>query len=109
VNFDDAAIQKCYELVQAAIQARGGTQSDAFEMARLWTADEDIRSLKSLILFGLRGIAASHRSAGPPLGGGEGLLPKSPRRRGQQRRHSRRPAPPRHGNRPCKPCGHGTA
>jgi hydroxylamine reductase len=58
VNFDDAAIQKCYELVQAAIQARGGTQSDAFEMARLWTADEDIRSLKSLILFGLRGIAA---------------------------------------------------
>ena len=27
-------------------------------MTNLWTADEDIRSLKSLILFGIRGIAA---------------------------------------------------
>ena len=27
-------------------------------MRELWTADEDIRSLKSLILFGIRGMAA---------------------------------------------------
>ena len=27
-------------------------------MQRLWNADEDIRSLKSLILFGIRGVAA---------------------------------------------------
>ena len=27
-------------------------------MQSLWKADEDIRSLKSLILFGIRGIAA---------------------------------------------------
>ena len=29
-----------------------------YEIARIWTADEDIRSLKSLLLFGLRGMAA---------------------------------------------------
>ena len=27
-------------------------------MKRMWEADEDIRSLKSLILFGIRGMAA---------------------------------------------------
>lgn len=27
-------------------------------MQQLWNADEDIRSLKSLILFGIRGMAA---------------------------------------------------
>lgn len=34
----------------------GGT--DNYDMSRLWNGDEDIRSLKSLILFGLRGMAA---------------------------------------------------
>lgn len=29
-----------------------------YDMDRLWSADEDIRSLKSLILFGIRGMAA---------------------------------------------------
>ncbi len=29
-----------------------------YDMRELWTADEDIRSLKSLILFGIRGMAA---------------------------------------------------
>jgi len=58
VNFDDAAIQKTYEEVTDALRARGGIQSEPFEMERLWTAEEDIRSLKSLILLGLRGISA---------------------------------------------------
>lgn len=31
---------------------------DDYNMKNLWTADEDIRSLKSLILFGIRGMAA---------------------------------------------------
>ena len=31
---------------------------DSYDMAKIWNADEDIRSLKSLILFGLRGMAA---------------------------------------------------
>ena len=32
--------------------------NDAYDVAALWSADPDIRSLKSLILFGLRGMAA---------------------------------------------------
>lgn len=32
--------------------------TDNYDMTRLWNADEDIRSLKSLILFGIRGMAA---------------------------------------------------
>ena len=34
-----------------------GNTSD-YDMKRMWEADEDIRSLKSLILFGIRGMAA---------------------------------------------------
>lgn len=33
-------------------------KNDSFDMDKVWNADEDIRSLKSLILFGLRGMAA---------------------------------------------------
>ena len=33
-------------------------RNDDYDMQRLWNADEDIRSLKSLILFGIRGVAA---------------------------------------------------
>lgn len=33
-------------------------KNEDYDMTDLWTADEDIRSLKSLILFGIRGIAA---------------------------------------------------
>ena len=33
-------------------------RNDDYDMQELWTADEDIRSLKSLILFGIRGVAA---------------------------------------------------
>ena len=36
---------------------RCGNTSD-YDMKRMWEADEDIRSLKSLILFGIRGMAA---------------------------------------------------
>ena len=32
--------------------------SEAYEMNKIWCAQEDIRSLKSLILFGIRGMAA---------------------------------------------------
>ena len=34
------------------------SRNDDYDMNELWGADEDIRSLKSLILFGLRGMAA---------------------------------------------------
>ncbi|MBQ8975734.1 MAG: hydroxylamine reductase, partial [Oscillospiraceae bacterium] len=33
-------------------------RNDDYDMSKLWNADEDIRSLKSLILFGIRGVAA---------------------------------------------------
>ena len=33
-------------------------RNNNFDMNTLWTTDEDIRSLKSLILFGIRGLAA---------------------------------------------------
>ena len=33
-------------------------RNDDYDMTKLWGADEDIRSLKSLILFGIRGVAA---------------------------------------------------
>lgn len=42
----------CYECASAC-----GKNND-YDMKKLWDADEDIRSLKSLILFGVRGMAA---------------------------------------------------
>lgn len=33
-------------------------KSDDYDMQKLWNANEDVRSLKSLILFGIRGMAA---------------------------------------------------
>lgn len=36
----------------------GCGRNDDYDMRELWNADEDIRSLKSLILFGIRGMAA---------------------------------------------------
>ena len=41
----------------AACGAPCGRTGD-YDLERLWAADEDIRSLKSLILFGVRGVAA---------------------------------------------------
>ena len=37
--------------------AKCGT-TDNYDMEQIWNADEDIRSLKSLLLFGIRGVAA---------------------------------------------------
>lgn len=67
VNFDDAAIMSQIKAVKeekakltqgcSGCSSRCG-RNDSYNMERLWNADEDIRSLKSLILFGLRGMAA---------------------------------------------------
>ncbi len=67
VNFDDESIQKLIGRVNhekemlvpdcaACISKCGNT--DNMNMTSLWSADEDIRSLKSLLLLGLRGMAA---------------------------------------------------
>ena len=57
VNFHDETIQKLRQRVHAETLAIGGSIQD-YDMQRIWNADEDIRSLKSLILFGIRGVAA---------------------------------------------------
>ena len=41
----------------AEVHAASGNVDD-YDMNQVWKADEDIRSLKSLILFGIRGVAA---------------------------------------------------
>ncbi len=53
VNFNEDTITKLIDEVHAA----SGITID-YDMNNIWNADEDIRSLKSLILFGIRGIAA---------------------------------------------------
>ena len=67
VNFNEDTIRKQIETVinekGALIPACGECmrscgRNDDYDMSKLWNADEDIRSLKSLILFGLRGMAA---------------------------------------------------
>ncbi len=57
VSFDDDAILALTKRVHEAASSLSGTAED-YDMDTLWQADEDIRSLKSLILFGVRGMAA---------------------------------------------------
>jgi len=45
-------VPECYNCASSC-----GRNND-YDMNKLWNADEDIRSLKSLILFGIRGVAA---------------------------------------------------
>lgn len=67
VNFDNARICALIDRVHAEKQrlvpecaacSHGCGRNDDYDLKRLWTADEDVRSLKSLILFGVRGMAA---------------------------------------------------
>jgi len=67
VNFDDNAVTELIGRVHEAkrILSPGCFEcmnscgrNDDYDMQLLWNADEDIRSLKSLILFGVRGMAA---------------------------------------------------
>lgn len=53
VNFDNKSIIAFTQKVKDRINC-----DKTFDINSVWTADEDIRSLKSLILFGLKGIAA---------------------------------------------------
>lgn len=53
VNFDDDSIKSFTSKVKENV----GCNSD-FDIKTIWNCDEDIRSLKSLILFGLKGMAA---------------------------------------------------
>lgn len=57
VNFHNETIQRLRQRIHAETLAIGGTIQD-YDMNNIWNADEDIRSLKSLILFGIRGVSA---------------------------------------------------
>jgi hydroxylamine reductase len=59
VSFDSPSVRALTEAVEAEIKALGGSLPENDEgPLSLWAEDEDVRSLKSLILLGLRGTAA---------------------------------------------------
>lgn len=67
VNFNEESIKALIGRVRAeknklvpqcAACASPCGNADEYDMSKIWNADEDIRSLKSLILFGIRGMAA---------------------------------------------------
>ena len=67
VNFDNDSLKSLLERAKAAKRsmvpdcftcASSCGRTDDYDMQQLWNAQEDIRSLKSLILFGIRGVAA---------------------------------------------------
>lgn len=53
VSYDNAVIGKLAEKVRSKINGE-----NCFNIKKLWGSNEDIRSLKSLALFGLKGMAA---------------------------------------------------
>ena len=58
VNFNTETTQVMIDKVHAESASLSDSPADDYDMSGLWNADEDIRSLKSLILFGMRGMAA---------------------------------------------------
>lgn len=62
VNFNEVTVTALVEQVRAEKErlaaAAGIAAADDLLLGTVWTDDENIRSLKSLILFGLRGMAA---------------------------------------------------
>ena len=62
VNFNELSVRALIEEVHAEAsaiaEAAGCAVAPDYDMAQIWEADEDIRSLKSLVLFGIRGTAA---------------------------------------------------
>ncbi|MBQ1448954.1 MAG: hydroxylamine reductase, partial [Coriobacteriales bacterium] len=58
VDFSRDAIESLIARVHGQMDAAGIATDADYDMWRIWEADEDIRSLKSLLLFGIRGTAA---------------------------------------------------
>ena len=67
VNFDNAAIENMIQKVRTEKERlvpdcskcqAPYSSTEEYDLQQLWNANEDIRSLKSLILFGIRGMAA---------------------------------------------------
>lgn len=53
VNFDNKSIEETVQKIKSKISC-----NSKFDIKDVWNCNEDIRSLKSLILFGLKGMAA---------------------------------------------------
>ena len=58
VNFNDTTIREIISEVQQEKQRISRGEHPDYDMKKLWDGDENIRSLKSLVLFGLKGMAA---------------------------------------------------
>ncbi|SDX82327.1 hydroxylamine reductase [Lachnobacterium bovis] len=62
VNFNDETleimIEKVKNLRKEVARESKVEEAQAYDMKKIWYANEDIRSLKSLILFGIKGMAA---------------------------------------------------
>ncbi len=67
VNFNNETLKEMIEVVNnekarivpgCSVCTSSCGKTDNFNMEEIWNGDEDIRSLKSLILFGIRGMAA---------------------------------------------------
>ena len=58
VNFNNETITALTREIEAEKARLGGKEIAALDMRDIWEANEDIRSLKSLILFGIKGMAA---------------------------------------------------
>jgi hydroxylamine reductase len=58
VNFNDPVIEALIAEVKKEKEKLGHDRDDTYTMTDLWEDNEDIRSLKSLILLGIRGVAA---------------------------------------------------
>ena len=57
VNFNSDTVKKLSDEIREEAENRKPGK-DAYNVQKIWEAPEDIRSLKSLVLFGLRGTAA---------------------------------------------------
>ncbi|MBI4856775.1 MAG: hydroxylamine reductase [Acetobacterium woodii] len=63
VNFDDESIKAMVACVDK-MKADLDPAAEDYDMAKLWDDNEDIRSLKTLILLGVKGVAAyAHHAA----------------------------------------------
>ncbi len=67
VDFEPAAVRALTDRIHAerdSIASERGVAVADYDMDELWNAPEDVRSLKSLVLFGIRGMAAyAHHAA----------------------------------------------
>ncbi len=58
VNFNDVTIKKMKTEIEKEKGRISAEKFDDYDMKNIWDEHEDIRSLKSLVLFGIKGMAA---------------------------------------------------